>query len=78
MLYNTCPTCGFFMGNLTKKFEEEKEKICSSSINQEEINKKVSKLIMELPLRRYCCRMRFMTYKDVVKDLVAPERDTEE
>lgn len=76
MLYNTCPTCGYFLGNLTKKFEEEKEKVCSNlDLTQEEIQEKVKKIIMKLPLRRYCCRMRFMTYKDLVKDIVAPEDD---
>jgi len=74
MLYNTCPTCGFFLGNLTKKFEDEKERICNDpKLTEDEINQKIKKLIMKLPVRRYCCRMRFMTYKDLVKDLVAPD-----
>lgn len=74
MLYNTCPTCGFFIGNITKKFEEEKYKICNDpEITEEEINEKIKKLVMKQPLRRYCCRMRLMTYKDIVHDLVAPD-----
>ena len=74
MLYNTCPTCGFFLGNVTKQYEDEKEKICNNpKLTSEESEKQVQKLIMKLPLRRYCCRMRLMTYKDMVKELVAPD-----
>ena len=74
MLYNTCPTCGFFIGNLTLKFEEEKNKICNNpELTDDEIEEKIKDIIMKLKVRRYCCRMRFMTYKDIVKDLVAPD-----
>lgn len=76
MLYNTCPTCGFFLGNITKQFEDEKYKVCNdSNLTEEEIEDKIKKIIMKLPLRRYCCRMRVMTYKDYVYDLVAPDED---
>lgn len=76
MLYQTCPTCGFFLGNLTKKFEDEKDKICNDpNFTQEEIEEKIQKLIMTLKVRRYCCRMRFMTYKDLVQDITAKFKD---
>lgn len=76
MLYNTCPTCGFFLGNLTLKFEEEKNKICNDpKLTQNEIEEKLQKVIMDLKVRRYCCRMRFMSYKDVVQDVSAPFHD---
>ena len=74
MLYNTCPTCGFFLGNITKSFESEKDKICNDpKLTDEEIEEKIKTLIMKQKVRRYCCRMRLMTYKDIVKDLVAPD-----
>lgn len=74
MLYNTCPTCGFFIGNLITNFENNKNKICNNpDLSDDEIEKRITKLIMTLPVRRYCCRMRFMTYKDYVNDLVAPD-----
>lgn len=74
MLYNTCPTCGFFLGNITKKFEDEKNKICNDpTLTSKEIEEKIQKLIMKQPIRRYCCRMRLMTYKDLVQDLVPPD-----
>lgn len=76
MLYNTCPTCGFFLGNITKQFETEKDKICNNpKLSDEEIEEQLKKLIMKQKVRRYCCRMRMMTYKDIVKDLVAPDNE---
>jgi len=76
MLYSTCPSCGFFLGNITKKFEDEKEKICNDpKLTQSEIEDKIQKLIMSLKVRRYCCRMRIMTYKDLVHDITAPIND---
>lgn len=73
MLYNTCPTCGFFIGNITKKYEEEKDKICNNpELKASEIEEKLEKLIMSVKLRRYCCRMRLMTYKNIVEDISAP------
>jgi DNA-directed RNA polymerase subunit N (RpoN/RPB10) len=73
MLYNTCPTCGFFIGNYTYQYEQEKEKICSDpKLTQDEREKALQNLIMSIPLKRYCCRMRMMTYQDYVKDIIAP------
>ena len=30
MLYITCPTCGYFLGQKTIEYEEQKEKMCSN------------------------------------------------
>ena len=75
MLYSSCPTCGFFLaGTVTKTYEDGKEKICNDpSLDQDQINEKLQKLIMSLPIRRYCCRMRLMTYKDLVKEIISPD-----
>lgn len=76
MLYQTCPTCGFFLGNITKKFEDEKDKICNDpNLTQSEIEEKIQKLIMSVKVKRYCCRMRVMTYKDLVQDITAPFKE---
>lgn len=65
MLYITCPTCGTFLGNKTFEYETKKEKICSDSkLNEEEQGIQIKKLIQSLKLRRYCCKMRLMTYKN--------------
>lgn len=68
MLYVTCPTCGTFLGNKTLQFETKKEKICSNpKFDQEQQGKEIQKLLQSLKLRRYCCRMRMMTYKNQVE-----------
>ena len=78
MLYITCPTCGYFLGQKTLEHEEGKYKICSNpKINQEEREKELSKLLLGLGLKRYCCKMRMMTYKDIVQDII-PVTQTQE
>ena len=57
MLYITCPTCGYFLGQKTLEYEEGKHKICSNpKINQEEKENELSKLLLGLGLKRYCSR----------------------
>lgn len=71
MLYITCPTCGYFLGQKIIEYETEKQSICTNpkmTIEQKEEN--ISKLILSLKLRRYCCKMRIMTYKDIVQDII--------
>ena len=76
MLYITCPTCGYFLGNVTHDFEIKKDKICSNpELNMEEQNKEIQTLIKSLPLRRYCCKMRILTYKDLVQDILPVSKD---
>ena len=75
MIYMTCPTCGYFLGQKILNYEKEKENICSNPmLSTEEKDKEISKLILSLNLRRYCCRMRIMTYKDVVQDMISVKR----
>ena len=72
MLYLSCPTCGYFLGIKTQNFENEKKKICSNpNLSIDEREKQISELIKSLNLRRYCCKMRVMSYKDIV-DVVLP------
>ena len=71
MNYTSCPTCGFFIGNLVENFERKKESICADSkISEDEQEKQISKLLKDLKVRRYCCRMRLMTSKDMVKEIL--------
>lgn len=71
MIYASCPTCYFFIGNLVEEYEREKKKICSDlTLNEEEQEKEISKVLRNLPIRRYCCRMRLMTCKDIVQEIL--------
>ena len=71
MIYMVCPTCNFILSLKANKYEEEKQKICSNpTMTQETKEKEISKLLLSLGLKRYCCKMRIMTYKDIVQDIL--------
>ena len=73
MLYPTCPTCGYFLGQKTLEWETKQAEICSNGkISEDEKSKQKQELLLSLGLRRYCCRMRMMSYKDIVQDIIAP------
>ena len=76
MLYSTCPSCGYFLGMVYLQWETGKENICNNpKLNEEQKEIELQKLVMSLKLRRYCCRMRVMTYKDIVQDILAVPKD---
>ena len=71
MLYMTCPTCGFFFGQKVLEYEQKKIEICSNpNFNKVQKEKEISKLLNSLGLRRYCCKMRIMTYKDLAYEIL--------
>ena len=71
MIYSSCPTCGFFIGNVSENYENEKEKISNNvKLSQEQKNNEISKLLRSLKIRRYCCRMRIMTCKNIVDEIL--------
>jgi DNA-directed RNA polymerase subunit N (RpoN/RPB10) len=71
MLYLTCPTCGYFLGQKTVEWETKSEEICNNhKLSYEEKEKKKQELLLSLKLPRYCCRMRMMSYKDLVQDIL--------
>jgi len=71
MLYMTCPTCGYFLGQKTLEFEEKKKEICSNpKMSKKEQEKNIAELLESLKFRRYCCKMRMMTYKDLVSEII--------
>ena len=71
MLYLSCPTCGYFLGNKTMEYETKKDLICANpKFDKEKQGEEIQKLLKSLKLRRYCCRMRMMTYKDIVHEII--------
>ena len=71
MLYITCPTCKFLLGQIIIDYEKNKEIIClNPNLSLEEKEKEISKLLLSLNLKRYCCKMHIMTYKDLVQDIL--------
>jgi len=73
MLYLSCPTCGYFLGLKTIEYEDKKAVICTNlSLSPEEKENELSKLLLSLNIKRYCCKMRIMSYKNIVEDLFIP------
>jgi DNA-directed RNA polymerase subunit N (RpoN/RPB10) len=71
MIYITCPTCGFFLGSKTIEFEEKKAKICNNpNLDERQQGEAIANLVSTLNIRRYCCRMRLITAKDIVQDVL--------
>ena len=74
MIYITCPTCGYFIGSKTIEYETKKNEICSNpELSEEQQSEKIKQVLKELNIRRYCCRMRIMTTKDIVQDIIPSE-----
>lgn len=70
MLYSSCPSCGKLLASKIIDFEKKKYNICSNNdINDDDKQKQLTHLLLSLNLKRYCCRMRVMTYKDTVLDI---------
>jgi DNA-directed RNA polymerase subunit N (RpoN/RPB10) len=76
MIYATCPTCGFLLASKANEYEEKKKEICDNpNLNIEEQEIKIQELIYSLGIRRYCCKMRLMTCKDIVQDVTPVNND---
>lgn len=70
MLYSTCPSCAYFLGQKIIEWETKSKEICDNpKYTKEEKEKLKEKLLKSIKLRRYCCRMRLMSYKDLVQDI---------
>jgi DNA-directed RNA polymerase subunit N (RpoN/RPB10) len=55
----------YFIRSKIEEFFKE-EHIGYKSLTKEEI----SKLLLSLGVKRYCCKIRMMTYKDIVQDIL--------
>ena len=63
--------CGYFLGQKVLEYEEGRDKICANpKLSLEDKEKEISTLLLSLDLPRYCCKMRMMTYKDIVQDIL--------
>ena len=71
MIYLKCPSCGYIIGNRQIIYETKLEEINSNqNIDEEEKLILKTKLIDSLGVKRYCCKMRIITFKqltDIIK-----------
>lgn len=68
-VYICCPTCNRLLADKTIVYEEGLKKICDNpNLTNSQKDKEKVKLIdsLKIPSERYCCRMRLMTYRDLV------------
>jgi DNA-directed RNA polymerase subunit N (RpoN/RPB10) len=71
MLYPKCPTCGFLFADIELKYENEMDKICKNpNLTSGEKEKKKIELVKSLKIDRYCCKMRLISYVDLIKLLI--------
>ena len=71
MLYMRCVSCGTLLGGKVIEFEKGKEKFCKNpNLTTEEKDIELTKLIHSLKLKRYCCKGRMMSYKDIVQYII--------
>jgi DNA-directed RNA polymerase subunit N (RpoN/RPB10) len=67
MLLPNCPTCGTSFSNKELKLEERKTEITNNNkISEQEKQKRIAVLLNDLKFDNLCCKMRALTYVDVV------------
>ena len=70
MFYSVCPTCGFLFADKELDFYNKLEKVkCNNIENKSNDNIIIGNILDELNIKRYCCRMRIITYIDLVKEI---------
>lgn len=66
MIYLKCPTCGTVIGNRQIIYEKKLREIDNNPNMDEDAKlEQKNKLINSLELKRYCCKMRIMTFKSM-------------
>ena len=64
MIYLKCPSCGYILGNRQMLYEKGLDDIESNPNTDEETKLKLkTELVDSLKIKRYCCKMRLITYK---------------
>jgi len=65
MIYLKCPSCSYILGNRQREYDIGLDEIESNPNNDEQTKLELkNKLIESLEIKRYCCKMRIITYKN--------------
>jgi DNA-directed RNA polymerase subunit N (RpoN/RPB10) len=70
MSYIVCPTCNRLIADKMIPYEEGLKKISDNpNLSSEQKDNEKIKLMdnLKIPKDRYCCRMRLMCYRDLVR-----------
>lgn len=68
MIYFNCPTCGCNLSSRQRMYDKGLEEIESNpNIDEDKKLELKYKLIQDLELDRYCCKMRVITYKNKIE-----------
>jgi len=68
MIYIKCPSCGYLIGNRQMVYEKGLDEI-NTDPNTDDVKKLElkTKLIESLKIKRYCCKMRVITFKNLTE-----------
>jgi DNA-directed RNA polymerase subunit N (RpoN/RPB10) len=68
MIYIKCPSCGYIIGNRQIYYEQKLKEINSDpNIDDDKKLELKTKLIDSLDVKRYCCKMRIITFKQLTE-----------
>jgi DNA-directed RNA polymerase subunit N (RpoN/RPB10) len=86
MLYPVCPTCGRLLADIEVEFSEKYNKILAKGLHSpsgitmndkkggskkdSEDKNEMDKLFNEYRIKKYCCKMRLISYFDHVKYII--------
>jgi len=67
MLYPVCPTCGHLLADIELEFTEKYNNIVESKGDEQKKEKEIQKLFNDVHIKKYCCKMRLISYFDHIK-----------
>ena len=71
MMYILCPTCNHPLADKQILYTEFMAHLCgdldNNNITQNQADKLKEEFINSLALKRYCCKMRIITFRELVK-----------
>lgn len=70
MLYPVCPTCGHLLADIEVEFTDKYEKINESKDSDEKKGKEIEKLFIEVKIKKYCCKMRLISYFNHIRTIL--------
>ena len=70
MLYPGCPTCGHLLADIEVEFTDKYEKINESKDSDEKKGKEIEKLFVEVKIKKYCCKMRLISYFNHIRTIL--------